>query len=229
MKRSKKWKEVKTLVKKNAAYSLDASVDLLPKLSTTSFDSSIDISIKISHKSLQDVRGIMQLPHSVGRKIVVVVIASPDKHQEALDAGADHVGGLDLIEKIEKEKWTDFDVCIATPDMMRHLGKVGAILGKKGLMPKPRAGTVTLEVGFAIKNAKAGQVEYKPDKGGVIHLVVGKVSSKRENLRENILHSYKTIARGKPANAKGDYIKTIYLSPTMGPSVKLNIRALATL
>jgi large subunit ribosomal protein L1 len=148
------------------------------------------------------------------------VIAKEDKHQEAKEAGADYVGSDDIIEKIQNEKWTDFDVCIATPDMMGKIGKLGPIL--KGKMPKPKAGTVTDDLKTAIKNVKGGQVEYKTDKTGVIHVPIGKVSYSEEQLKENLKTLYQTIMRDKPADAKGEYIKTIYIAPTMGPSVKIN-------
>jgi len=159
------------------------------------------------------------------KKIKVLVIAREDKHDEAKAAGADFVGADDIIEKIQNEKWTDFDVCIATPDMMGKIGKLGPIL--KGKMPKPKAGTVTEDLKTAIKNVKGGQVEYKTDKTGVVHVPIGKVSYSEEQLKENLKALYQTIMRDKPADAKGEYIKSLYIAPTMGPSVKVNTKSIA--
>ena len=180
MKRGKKWKEAIQKVDRTKAYEVEEAAALIPEISYTKFEGTVEASVKIGYKSYQNVRGVLSLPHGTGKTIRVVVIAKEDKHAEAKEAGADFVGGSDMVEKIQKENWTDFDACIATPDMMREVGKLGPILGRKGLMPKPRAGTVTNDVGKAVKDVKGGQVEYRPDKTGVIHLGIGKASFTKE-------------------------------------------------
>jgi large subunit ribosomal protein L1 len=220
MKRGKKWIEASKKVNSNEPLPIEEAVKKVKEVSYTKFDGTVEAHFKINYKSIQNVRGIAYLPYGTGKKIKVLVIAKEDKHQEAKEAGADYVGSDDIIEKIQNEKWTDFDVCIATPDMMGKIGKLGPIL--KGKMPKPKAGTVTDDLKTAIKNVKGGQVEYKTDKTGVIHVPIGKVSYSEEQLKENLKTLYQTIMRDKPADAKGEYIKTIYIAPTMGPSVKIN-------
>jgi len=205
--------------------SLEDAAAKIGELSITKFDGSVDASMKIGYKSLQNVRGIVRLPHGTGKNIRVCVIAKADKHAAAKEAGAEFVGAEDLIEKIQTEKWTDFDACVATPDMMPKMGKLGPILGRKGLMPKPKAGTVTDDVATAVKNVKAGQVEYKADKTGVVAVPVGRVSFGAEKLSENIRHFYQSVIRDKPSDAKGEYIKSFHISPTMGPSLKINTRS----
>ncbi|MBW7857066.1 MAG: 50S ribosomal protein L1 [Leptonema sp. (in: Bacteria)] len=224
--RGKKWKTVAEKVNPGEALSLEEAVAKIPELSITKFDGSVDASLKIGYKSLQNVRGVVRLPHGTGKNIRVCVIAKEDKHAAAREAGAEFVGAEDIIEKIQKEKWTDFDACVATPDMMPKIGKLGQILGRKGLMPKPKAGTVTDDVAAAIRNVKAGQLEYKADKTGVVSVPVGRVSFGNQKLMENIRHLYQSITRDKPADAKGEYVKTLHISPTMGPSVKINVRNL---
>jgi large subunit ribosomal protein L1 len=226
MKRGKKWQEMATKVDRLKIYEPTEAVELVKGLSYTRFDGSVDVAMKVSYKSLQNVRGIVKLPHGTGKDVRVVVIAKEDKHAEAKAAGADFVGGADIIEKIQKENWTDFDACVATPDMMKDVGKLGPILGRKGLMPKPKAGTVTTDVAGAIKNLKSGQMEYRPDKSGVIHLPMGRVSFDPAKLEENLRSLYQSIMRDKPSDAKGEYIKSLYISPTMGPSLRVNLRSL---
>lgn len=224
--RGKKWKTVAEKINQGEVLSIEEAVAKIPELSITKFDGSVDASIKIGYKSLQNVRGVVRLPHGTGKNIRVCVIAKEDKHAAAREAGAEFVGAEDIIEKIQKEKWTDFDACVATPDMMPKIGKLGQILGRKGLMPKPKAGTVTDDVAAAIKNVKAGQLEYKADKTGVVSVPVGRVSFGDKKLIENIRHLYQSITRDKPSDAKGEYVKTLHISPTMGPSVKINTRNL---
>jgi large subunit ribosomal protein L1 len=225
MKRGKKWIEASKKVDSNVPLSIDEAVKKVKEVSYTKFDGTVEAHFKINYKSLQNVRGIAYLPHGTGKKIKVLVIAREDKHDEAKAVGADFVGADDIIEKIQNEKWTDFDVCIATPDMMGKIGKLGPIL--KGKMPKPKAGTVTEDLKTAIKNVKGGQVEYKTDKTGVVHVPIGKVSYSEEQLKENLKALYQTIMRDKPADAKGEYIKSLYIAPTMGPSVKVNTKSIA--
>lgn len=227
MKRGKKWQAVREKLVAGEILTAEEAAAKVKDASTTKFDGSVDVSIRINYKSLQNVRGVVRLPHGTGKKVRVCVIAKEDKHAAAKEAGADFVGAEDLIEKIQTEKWTDFDACVATPDMMPKIGKLGQILGRKGLMPKPKAGTVTEDVATAIKNLKAGQLEYKSDKTGVVAVPVGRVSYSPDKLAENIRHLYQSVMRDKPSDAKGEYVKTFHISPTMGPSLKINIRSLA--
>lgn len=227
MKRGKKWLAAAENVDRTKTYEPAEAVDLLKKVSYSKFDGSLDVSIKIGYKSLQNVRGVLQLPHGTGKEVRVLVFAKEDKHAEAKEAGADFVGAAELVEKVQKENWTEFDAVVATPDMMKDVGRLGPVLGRKGLMPKPRAGTVTFEIAQAVKNLKAGQLEYRPDKTGVVHLAVGKISHSAENLLDNLRAVYQTMTRDKPADAKGEYIKSLYISPTMGPGIRLNARSLA--
>ena len=224
---NKKYKEAKKKLSKDKAYSLEEASQLVKETSCSKFDASVDASIKVSYKSLQNVRGTLQLPHGNGKKIKVLVIAKEDKHAISKEAGADYVGSSNMIEKIQKEKWTDFDACVVTPDMMKDMGKLGPILGKKGLMPKPKAGTVTNDVALAIKKLKNGFCEYRADKTGVVHVSVGRVSFSAEKLAENIKDLYKTILKDKPSDAKGEFVKSFFISATMGPGIRLNSRALA--
>ncbi|MBI3394289.1 MAG: 50S ribosomal protein L1 [Spirochaetia bacterium] len=227
MKRGKKWTKVAEQVQPGKIYEPSEAAELVKKVSYTKFDGTIDASIKIGYKSYQNVRGIVKLPHGSGRKIRVAVIAKEDKHAEAQAAGADVIGAADLIEKIQKENYTDFDAVVATPDMMKDIGKIAPILGRKGLMPKPKAGTVTADVAGAVKALKAGQTEYRPDKTGVIHLGIGKISFDAPKLEDNIRAVFQAIIRDRPSDAKGEYVKSFYISPTMGPGIRVNIRSLA--
>ena len=227
MKHGKKWREVIKKVDREKSYEADEACKLMKELSYSRFDGSVEASIKVNYKSMQNVRGVVQLPHGTGKQVRVLVFAKEDKHAEAKEAGADFVGGTELVEKIQKENWTDFDACVATPDMMRDVGKLGPILGRKGLMPKPKAGTVTPNVGEAVKSLKAGQMEYRPDKTGVIHLPIGKVSFDTEKLLENVKALYQTLIKDKPSDAKGEYIRSLFIGPTMGPAVRLNQRNLS--
>lgn len=227
MKRGKKWKAAAEKVDRLKAYEPDEAVGLLKEISYSKFDGTVDASIKLAYKSYQNVRGVVRLPHGTGKQIRVLVFCKEDKVQEAKDAGADFVGGLELVEKIQKENWTDFDACVSTPDMMKDVGRLGPVLGRKGLMPKPRSGTVTNDVGRAVKDVKSGQLEYKPDKSGVVHLGIGKISFEPQKLQDNIKAVFQTIMRDKPADAKGEYLKSFYVAPTMGPGIKVNHRSLA--
>lgn len=224
MNHGKKYKEMVQKVDRVRAYEPADAVGLLKEVSYTKFDGTVEASIKVNYKSLQNVRGVVQLPHGTGKQVRVVVIAKEDKHAEAKEAGADFVGAADLIEKIQKEKWTDFDACVATPDMMKDVGKLGPILGRKGLMPKPKAGTVTNDVAGAVKSLKSGQLEYRPDKTGVIHLGIGRISFDKDKIEENLKALHSALMRDKPSDAKGEYLKSLYISPTMGPGIKVNLR-----
>ncbi|HBS06666.1 MAG TPA: 50S ribosomal protein L1 [Leptospiraceae bacterium] len=224
--RGKQWKSAAEKVDRSQAQDLGSAINLLKEVSYTKFDGTVEAAIKVGYKSLQNVRGTLKLPHGTGKAVRVLVIAKEDKHAEAKEAGADFVGAQDMIDKIQSEKWTDFDACVATPDMMKDLGKLGPILGRKGLMPKPKAGTVTEDVAAAVKNLKGGQLEYKADKSGVVHLPVGKVSFSPDQLQENIKTVYQSIMRDKPSDAKGEYVRSFFLAPTMGPGVRINTRTL---
>ncbi|MDH5657139.1 MAG: 50S ribosomal protein L1 [Spirochaetia bacterium] len=227
MKRGKKWKEQIEKVDRLRQYEPKEASSLVKDVSYTKFDGSVEVSVKLAYKSYQNVRGVVKLPNGTGKEIRVLVFAKEDKHAEAKEAGADFVGAQDLVEKIQKENWTDFDACVATPDMMKDVGRLGPILGRKGLMPKPKAGTVTNDIAAAIKNLKSGQLEYKPDRSGVIHLGVGLVSFAPDQIEENVKAVYQAILRDKPADAKGEYVKSLYIAPTMGPGIRINTRSLS--
>lgn len=226
MSRGKKYRAVVEKVDATKSYEPAEAAALVKELSTSKFDGTVEASIKIGYKSLQNVRGIVRLPHGSGKDVRVLVFAKEDKQAEAKAAGAEYVGGVELVEKILKENWTDFDVCVATPDLMKDVGKLGAVLGRKGLMPKPKAGTVTTEVGAAVKNLKSGQMEYRPDKTGVVHLRIGRVSFPANHIEENLRAVFTAITRDRPSDAKGEYVRSFYISPTMGPSARVNIRSM---
>ena len=226
--RSKRMKQIDALLDEKKVYKLEEAVEFLKKCPTVKFDQSINAALKIGidpKKSDQQVRGTVSLPHGTGKKIVRVVIAKGEKAKEAQEAGADFVGGDDLLEKI-KGGWTDFSALIATPDMMRELGKLGKVLGPRGLMPTPKAGTVTNDVAKAVKEVKAGKIEFKVDKTGNINGSVGKLSFSTTHLMENLRTFMQAIARSKPASAKGNFLRSLYISSTMGPGLKVDLQSL---
>lgn len=228
-KRSKRMKAVDEMVALNQSYKLDEAIALLKKCPPPKFDQSVNIALKVGvdvKKSDQQVRGTVSLPHGTGQTITVVVIAKGDKAKEALDAGADYAGGDELLEKI-KGGWTGFSALIATPDMMRELGKLGKILGPRGLMPTPKGGTVTNEIGKAVKEVKAGKIEFKVDKTGNINSAVGKISFQPQQLLDNLAVLLQAIARSKPASSKGVFLRSLYVSTTMGPGLKIDMQSLA--
>jgi large subunit ribosomal protein L1 len=210
-------------------YTLEDASSLLKDITFTKFDSSVDIDIRLGvdpKKSDQMVRGVVSLPHGIGKMVRVLVLCTPDKVQEAKDAGADHVGLDEFIQKIEGG-WTDIDVIICTPTVMAKVGKLGKVLGPRGLMPNPKSGTVTLEVGKAVKEVKAGKIDFKIDKTGIIHTSIGKASFSPDKIRDNAMEMINTVAKLKPASAKGTYFKSISLSTTMSPGVRIDTGSIA--
>lgn len=229
MKRSKRMKAIDQMVDKNRSYKIDEAVQLIQSCPVTKFNQSLNVALAIGidpKKSDQQVRGTVSLPHGTGQKVTLVVIAKGDKVKEALEAGADFAGAEEYIEKI-KGGWTDFSALIATPDMMREVGKLGKVLGPRGLMPTPKAGTVTADVAKAVQEVKAGKIEFKVDKTGNINNAVGKISFKKEALLENLNVFLNAVSRSKPASAKGAFLKSLYLSSTMGPGLKIDIQSLS--
>ncbi len=222
--RGKKYLEARNKVDRNRRYELEEGVKLLLETTYTKFDEGVDLAVRLGvdpKKSDQMVRGTVVLPHGTGRKVRVFVFAKGQKEKEASDAGADVVGGDDLIEKISKG-WLEFDKAIATPDMMGLVSKLGKILGPRGLMPNPKVGTVTFDLERAIKEIKAGKVEFKVEKAGIIHVPVGKVSFGFDRILENIKTILEMILRAKPPTSKGIYLRSIGLSTTMGPGIKID-------
>ena len=222
--RGKKYNEVLSKIEKNKVYSKDEAVKLVKETSTSSFDGTVELHVRLNldtKKADQQLRGAIALPKGTGKTARILVIAKGPKATEGKDAGADYVGDIDMIEKIEKENWFEFDTIIATPDMMPQLGKIGKLLGPKGLMPNPKTGTVTMDIAKAVEEVKAGKVEYKTDSFGIIHGVVGKTSFKEEDLLENLNAFMSTILKVKPATVKGEYVKSITLTSTMGPGIKV--------
>ena len=229
MKKGKKYLEALNKVDKSKLYTLDEAVKLVKETSVSKFDSSVEIAVRLNldtRKSDQQLRGAIVLPSGTGKEKKVLVIAKGDNAKLAREAGADFVGDTDMLEKIEKENWLDFDVMIATPDMMPLLGKLGKVLGPKGLMPNPKTGTVTTDVKKAVYVVKKGRVEYKTDSYGNVHALVGKVSFTEDQLKENIKAFMNIIIKSKPSVVKGVYVKNISLSTTMGPGIKLDVNSL---
>lgn len=208
-------------------YSLDEAVALLREVKRPNFVESIDISIRLGVDPKypeQNVRGTVVLPHGTGRQVRVLVIAAGEKIKEAEDAGADHVGGEEVVEKIQSENWFDFDTVVTTPDMMRHVGKLGKVLGPKGLMPSPKAGTVTFNLKETVEEIKKGRVEFKVDKTGIINSSVGKMDFEDAQIADNVRSLAQAVLKARPASLKGRYVRSIYLSTTMSPGVKLSLQ-----
>lgn len=228
-KKSKRFKQIEEMNYQDRLYTIDEAIEVLQKCPPVKFDQSVEISLKSGidvKKSDQQVRGTVSLPHGTGKKIKVLVFARGDKVKEAEAAGADFAGSDDLVERV-KGGWTDFDAIVATPDMMREVGKLGKVLGPRGLMPTPKAGTVTTDITKAVSELKAGKVEFKNDKSGMINNLVGKLSFSKELLKENIEAFLSAVAKSKPSTAKGNFLQSLYLSSTMGPGLKIDLSSVA--
>lgn len=225
MKHGKKYVESAKLVDKLKLYDTTEALDLCTKTGKAKFDETVEVHVRLgvdSRHADQQVRGAVVLPNGTGKKVRVAVFAKADKAQAAIDAGAEHVGAEDLMERIQKEGFMDFDVVIASPDMMGVVGRLGKVLGPRGLMPNPKAGTVTPDVAKAVQEAKAGKIEYRLDKTNIIHCPIGKVSFGTEKLQENFDTLLNAIVKAKPAAAKGQYIRSCVVATTMGPGIKIN-------
>ena len=226
---SKQRKEALAKFDKSKIYSLSEAVDIVKQITYTKFDASVDLNIRLGvdpRKANQMVRGSVTLPHGTGKVVRVLVLCNPDKAQEALDAGADYVGLDEYIQKI-KEGWTDIDVVITTPNIMPKVGALGRILGPRGLMPNPKTGTVTMEVGKAVQEVKAGKIDFKVDKYGIINCGVAKVSFSPEKIVENAKELIQTVIKLKPAAAKGTYMKSVFISSTMSPGVQIDVKSVS--
>ena len=224
-KHGKKYVEASKKLEKNKLYSVDEAISLVKETSVTNFDSTVEVAIKLNvdaKKSDQNLRGSFVLPNGTGKKKKILVIAKGEAATKAKEAGADYVGDKDMIDKISKENWFLFDVIVATPDMMPELGKIGKVLGPKGLMPNPKTGTVTTDVVKAIEDINKGMVQYKNDSYGNIHTIIGKVSFDNAKLAENLNYVVTTVAKAKPASVKGVFINSITITSTMGPGIKID-------
>jgi len=225
MKRGKKYRAKAQLIDNTMQYDTMDACDLAVKTTVAKFDETVEAHIRLgvdSRHADQQVRGAVVLPHGTGKQVRVLVFAKGDKATEAEQAGAEYVGAEDLVTKIQSENWFEFDVVVATPDMMGVVGRIGRVLGPKGLMPNPKAGTVTMDVGSAVEEIKAGKIEYRLDRTNIIHVPIGKVSFGKEKLAENFNTLMAAIIRAKPAAAKGTYLRSVVLACTMGPGVKVN-------
>ena len=225
MKRGKKYIEKEKLINRSEFYDSNEAIDLVQTTSVAKFDETVEAHIRLGvdgRHADQQVRGAVVLPHGTGKKVRVLVFAKGDKATEAEQAGADFVGAEELVSKIQNENWFDFDVVVATPDMMGLVGRIGRVLGPKGLMPNPKAGTVSMDVKKAVEEIKAGKIEYRLDKTNIIHVPIGKVSFGNEKLLENFQTLMSAVIKARPAASKGQYLKSVVLSTTMGPGVKVN-------
>lgn len=225
MKRGKKYLESAKLIDRTALYDPAQALELAKKAAKAKFDETVEVHIKLgvdSRHADQQVRGAVVLPHGTGKKVRVLVFAKGDKAKEAETGGADFVGAEDMVAKIQNENWFDFDVVVATPDMMGVVGRLGKVLGPKGLMPNPKAGTVTMDVAKAIADIKAGKIEYRLDKTNIIHCPIGKISFDEQKLVDNFHTLLEAIVKAKPAAAKGQYLRSVVVTSTMGPGIKVN-------
>ncbi|MEK6572166.1 MAG: 50S ribosomal protein L1 [Bacteroidota bacterium] len=227
MNHGKRYRELAAKLEISKQYSIEEAVERVKSAATAKFDESVDIAVRLGvdpKKADQAVRGTVSMPHGIGKEVRVLVLAKPPKDEEAKAAGADHAGFADYVERI-KQGWADVDVIIATPDVMGEVGKLGKILGPRGLMPNPKSGTVAVEVAKAVKEVKAGKIEFRVDKAGILHATVGKAKFEKEKLVENVQTFLDTVVRLKPPSAKGQYIKSITLSSSMGPGVRIDRNA----
>jgi len=225
---TKKMKVVVSKIDSNKIYTLEEASKLVKEISTTKFDGSVDLAVRLGvdpRKANQMVRGVVSLPHGTGKDTKVLALVTPDKEQEAKDAGADYVGLDDYLQKI-KDGWTDVDVIVTMPAVMGKLGPLGRILGPRGLMPNPKTGTVTMEIGKAVAEVKAGKIDFKVDKYGIIHAGIGKVSFDEQKIKDNAKEMIDTILKLKPAAAKGTYVKSIYISSTMSPGIPVDVKTI---
>ena len=223
--KGKKYKESAKLIESSKLYDSAEAIELVQKTAKSKFDETIELHVRLgvdSRHADQQVRGAIVLPNGTGKTVRVLAIAKDNKADEAREAGADYVGDQDMIDKIQHENWFDYDVIITTPNMMGMLGRLGRVLGPKGLMPNPKSGTVTMDIGRAIKEAKAGKIEYRLDKTNIIHCPIGKASFGQQKLEENFSTLMEAIIKAKPAAAKGQYIKSCVIASTMGPGIKIN-------
>ena len=224
MKKTKAAKKAAEIVDKNKLYTVEEAFELIEKLPKRNFDETVELHVRLgvdSRNADQQVRGTVVLPNGTGKTVRVLVIAKGDKAKEAMDAGADFVGAEEMITKIQNENWFEYDVIVTTPDMMGVIGRIGKVLGPKGLMPNPKSGTITMDVKKAVQDIKAGKVEYRLDKTNITHLAIGKVSFGPQKLKENYVVIMDALVKAKPAAAKGQYIKGIALTTTMGPGIKV--------
>lgn len=224
MKKTKAAKKAAEIVDKNKLYTVEEAFELVEKLPKRKFDETVELHVRLgvdSRNADQQVRGTVVLPNGTGKTVRVLVIAKGDKAKEAMDAGADFVGAEEMITKIQNENWFEYDVIVTTPDMMGVIGRIGKVLGPKGLMPNPKSGTITMDVKKAVQDIKAGKVEYRLDKTNITHLAIGKVSFGSQKLKENYVAIMDALVKAKPAAAKGQYIKGIALTTTMGPGIKV--------
>jgi large subunit ribosomal protein L1 len=225
MAKGKKYLEATKKVDQNTLYSVQDAVGLIKETKTAKFDETVEIAVKLGidpRQADQQIRSAIVLPHGTGKSVRVLVFAKGEKAKEAEEAGADYVGAEDLVDKISKENWLDFDVAIATPDVMSMVGKLGKVLGPRGLMPSPKVGSVTFDVAKAVKEAKAGRIEIRNDKGGVIHAPIGKASFDSAKLKENFLSFMDVLTKMKPPSSKGIFVRKVVLSTTMGPGIKVD-------
>ena len=221
----KKFKAASALVERNKLYGVEEAVGLAKKTARTKFDETVDLAVNLGvdpKQADQMVRGTVVLPHGTGKTVKVLVFAKGEKDKEAREAGADFVGAEDMADKIQKEGWTDFDVVVATPDIMGLVGRLGKVLGPRGLMPNPKTGTVTFDVAKAVREIRAGKVEYRVEKAGIVHVPVGKASFDEQKLIENTKAVLESILKAKPSSSKGKYLKAVTVSTTMGPGVKMD-------
>jgi large subunit ribosomal protein L1 len=225
--RGKKYREVKKKVEEGKKYTIDDAIKLVALTKCAKFDESVDVAVMLGvdpRKADQNIRGSVVLPHGTGRTSRVLVITKGDKQKEALDAGADYVGAEDIIQKIQQEGWLDFEKVIATPDVMGLVGKIGKILGPRGLMPNAKTGTVTFEITKAIKDIKAGKVDFRVDKAGVVHAPIGRVSFGDEKIKSNFMILLETLVKMKPSTSKGAYLRGMAMSSTMGPGIRIDLQ-----